>query len=191
MLGLMKEYQQTLSDKSVLNETITFLEHTSVIVALFNDEVPVVSLGDERITNLTKALDYFVQWENEVSTQGGPAKNKSRQLMTAECREDLKCMILGVIEISDRLIKEEGCSINMSRLNSDVVENIFCQQRTLYNGANKNPNYFQYSYTINTIVLCQTTIINKATKNNSGKRHSCSPYYMKGKKIPLRRRTYP
>jgi hypothetical protein len=42
--------------------------------------------------------------------------------------------------------------------NSDIIENVFCQQRELYNGNNTNPTYLNYCRTMNTVILGQTTI---------------------------------
>ena len=38
-------------------------------------------------------------------------------------------------------------------INSDVIKNVFCQQRSTYNGANANPNVVQYKKTINSIII--------------------------------------
>jgi hypothetical protein len=40
-----------------------------------------------------------------------------------------------------------------SRVNSDVIENLFCQERSLHNGANTNPTFLGYCRTINSIIL--------------------------------------
>lgn len=49
----------------------------------------------------------------------------------------------------------------LSRVNSDIIENIFCQQRAQYHGANTNPNYNQYRTGITSIILGQTTTSKK------------------------------
>lgn len=45
-------------------------------------------------------------------------------------------------------LKKQSASIIPCRLNIDVIENIFCQQRTLHNGANTNPTYLGYCYSL-------------------------------------------
>ena len=40
-----------------------------------------------------------------------------------------------------------------SRINSDKVEDHFCQQLGLYNGSSTNPTYMNYCSTVNSIVL--------------------------------------
>jgi hypothetical protein len=52
-------------------------------------------------------------------------------------------------------------------VNSDVVENVFSQQRGLHNGANTNPSYLTYSRSINTIVLGETPISKKANAEDT------------------------
>lgn len=62
-------------------------------------------------------------------------------------------------------LKKQSASIIPCRLNSDVIENIFCQQRTLLNGANTNPTYLGYCYSMNSVILGQATI---SRKSNTG-----------------------
>ena len=58
------------------------------------------------------------------------------------------------MELTGIIIKR-GQSVNLATLNSDIVENHFCQIRTLYNGANNNPNYFSYMFMNNSVVITQ------------------------------------
>lgn len=61
-------------------------------------------------------------------------------------------------------------------VNSDVIENTFHQQRSTYHGANANPNAIQYRKALNSIVLRQITVSQKA---NAGKsRAAAMPYNM-------------
>ena len=52
--------------------------------------------------------------------------------------------------------------ITQSLINSDVVENQFCQQRAVYNGASTNPSALQYRRNLNSIILEQNIVSNKA-----------------------------
>ncbi|XP_052809219.1 uncharacterized protein LOC128237669 [Mya arenaria] len=58
-----------------------------------------------------------------------------------------------------------------ARVNSDVIENIFCQQRGIVNGNNTNPNFYQYSKNINTILFGQ----NAVSKNSNAEKRGCEP----------------
>lgn len=42
-------------------------------------------------------------------------------------------------------------------INSDVIENMFCHQRTLRNGANTNPTYLGYCYLVNSVILASVS----------------------------------
>lgn len=59
-------------------------------------------------------------------------------------------------------LKKQSASIIPCRLNSDIIENIFCQQRNLHNVANTNPTYLGYCYSINSVILGQETISRKS-----------------------------
>lgn len=55
-------------------------------------------------------------------------------------------------------LKSCNTSIIPSRIiNSDVIENMFCQQRTLRNGANTNPTYLGYCYLVNSVILASVS----------------------------------
>lgn len=53
-----------------------------------------------------------------------------------------------------------------SRINSDIIENIICQQRSLYHGENTNPNY-EYRTGINSILIGQTSTSKKFNTGGS------------------------
>lgn len=74
-------------------------------------------------------------------------------------------MFLHVCSIQTTRFK--GKVIAPSRFNSDLAENIFCQQRGLYNGNSTNPNYYSYRNTMNNIILGQSSK-SSARKSNAG-----------------------
>jgi hypothetical protein len=51
-------------------------------------------------------------------------------------------------------------------LNS-FVENLFCQQKGVYNGNNSNPNYINYCKSVNSVLLGQS-LKSRARKSNAG-----------------------
>ena len=69
-------------------------------------------------------------------------------------------MIIGFREVCRiAFARVPGSTISPSRTNSDLVKNIFCQERD-HNGKNSNPTYAQYGPTMNSIILGQTTTTN-------------------------------
>jgi hypothetical protein len=58
-------------------------------------------------------------------------------------------------------------SIYPSRINSDPVENHFCQKRRVYNGNMTNPIYATYQKSNNSIILGQTSV---SKKSNAGEK---------------------
>lgn len=69
---------------------------------------------------------------------------------------------MGFEELCLYKLKTSNASIIPSRVNSDIVENMFCQQRTLHNGPNTNPTYLGYCNTVNSVILGQTSISRKS-----------------------------
>ena len=71
-------------------------------------------------------------------------------------------------------------------VNSDIIENTFNQQRSTYHGANANPNALQYRSALNSIIIGQNTISNKA---NAGKsRDGANTYDSDQQSKPLKRK---
>jgi len=134
---------------------------------------PIVDMGDIRLRQNMEALVWFQEWERSVSQDTSLSPSvKCKHLMSAQTREDMSSCIIGFDELCRKQLVNNFASIIPGRMNSDAIEDMFCQQRGLYNGANSNPTYSQYSKTLNTIILGQTTI---SRKSNAGTRHSAEP----------------
>ena len=65
-LDLMLKYQCSLTDGSHLQSTVALLQHTSVLVNIFNnDHSAVENLEDPRIAKLLEVLQFFMKWEEQ------------------------------------------------------------------------------------------------------------------------------
>lgn len=169
MYQLMLAYQRTLQNPDPFDVVLEFLGHTKVILSIFLDMRPIKELGDKRICQLREASKWFQEWENEVCQQEGITKSeKQKMLMSAETREDLQFLISGFAKLVKYCLEVLDVSLVPGRVNSDIIENIFCQQRALYNGANTNPNLSTYNYSMNSIILGQASISDKANAKESG-----------------------
>lgn len=162
MLYLMKSYQATLSEPEILESTIKLLETSSVLVDIFSDKNRPIRNNDRRLEQLEGCLKFFKEWELEVSKSDTLSERKN--LLSRECREDMTSSILGFISLVERVL-QDGHTITPGWLNSDLVENFFCQQRGIRNGCNTNPTLSQYGPAVNAICFGQTTVSNKS---NSG-----------------------
>jgi hypothetical protein len=175
MLRLFVEFQASLGAYGVkLQGVIDMLIHTSKLIANFRDTRPLKLLSDNRLSDNKKALDWFETWEANLTRKS--TAEKARCLMSYQCREDLRSCVIGFHELCvSHLTENPNSSIIPSRINSDVVENHFCQQRGLHSGNNTNPNYATYQKSVNSIILGQNTI---SRKSNSGglKRSAAEPY---------------
>ncbi|XP_070556109.1 uncharacterized protein [Ptychodera flava] len=174
MLYLMKEFKKhrqtqgaSSSECRDLDAVILLLSHTSKLITNFTDWRPIHSTLDERLVDNDRTLQYFKEWEEAVySLVGVSAAQKNKMLLSDKARFDITSMVLGFREIC--LIsasKHPGSGIVAARANSNLVENVFCQQRG-QNGQNNNPRYSQYGAGINAICLGQTTT---TKRSNSGK----------------------
>ena len=162
MLYLMKTYADTQGDNAEnLKGTIEFLENTSILVENFRDHRAIRDIGDERLLQNQKVLEWFQDWENSVQSNS-EIKDKEKHLISHQTRADICSLLIGFHEMCSDKLKKDSSSIVPNRINSDVIENVFCQQRGLYNGNNTNPTYLNYCRTMNAVILGQATISKKS-----------------------------
>lgn len=165
MLHLMGMYQKSLGGAGAeLTATMELLKNTSVLIKNFRDKRPIVDSSDDRLKQNHDAMDFFINWEKQIMADQS-VKKKETCLISHQTRQDIISSILGFEELCMHKLKKQSASIIPCRLNSDVIENIFCQQRTLHNGANTNPTYLGYCYSMNSVILGQATI---SRKSNTG-----------------------
>ena len=187
MLNLMKIYRNSLGSKgAILDGAIEFLERTSELVSIFRDMRPIRLITDERLASLQNISEWFVKWEIYVYDDKLLTKKKmSKKLMSTQCHEDIQSCIQGFKLLCENVLKmSKGVYVTPGLINSDVIENIFNQQRSTYNGANSNPNVLQYRKTINNILLGQNTI---SRKSNAGKSISAAIPFTLEMKQPEKR----
>lgn len=162
MLHLMELYKESLGQAGLkLSATIELLRCTSVLIKNFRDKRPITNISDERIQQNHDSMHWFIKWENSVKSDE-KIKNKEKHLISYQTREDIVSSVLGFEELCLYKLKSSHASIIPSRINSDIVENMFCQQRTLHNGANTNPTYLGYCNTVNSVILGQASISRKS-----------------------------
>ena len=166
MLHLMELYSETLVKKDSLKATLELLKHTSVLVQNFRDPRPIISSLDERLQKNYEALVFLKKWEENTSKQD--------MLMSRETREDIESLITGFHSICVTRF-EKGMSVTAAGVNSDVVENNFCQQRALLHGANTNPTVLQYGYRVNSTILGQQILSKKS--NAAAVKRVAEPHY--------------
>ena len=102
----------------------------------------ICTLQGPRLETLMTVLDFFTSWERFCKVRKGGDKSKKGNFITAQSFWDLKSSILGFLEFCKMTIPDQPVSPCI--VNIDICENIFCQQRTMYSGANTNPDVFQY-----------------------------------------------
>ena len=144
MLFLVKQYQQSLADGSCLNAVISLLEVTSKYISIYRSRDKILTLHDSRLDILREILRFFCDWELFCKSNKTLMTDNKHMFITSECFEDLKSSILGFIELCKLNLPDHPISPHL--INSDICENIFCQQRTMYSGANTNPDAYQYRY---------------------------------------------
>ena len=124
-------------------------------------------VNDKRLHSLKTVHTWFKDWRNEVRDIQCVQKQKDRMLPSYKCLDDVESTIVGFINFCQVHLSEFNNGVYPSRFNSDLAENIFCQQRGLYNGNSTNPSYSTYCQTINSVILGQT-VKSRARKSNSG-----------------------
>ena len=133
---------------------------TSKLIDTFADTRPISSLG-RTTTAWLWIMKYWSTFRSgkwmKSSHQELSKADRARRLLSQKLRFDISSMIIGFQEVCKiAFIRFPGSTISPFRTNSDLVENIFCQERG-NNEQNSNPSYAQYGPTMNSILLGQTT----------------------------------
>ena len=144
MLNLMKEYQKSLPHPHSVQATIDVLSHTSKLNEIFHSHIPLTSFQDPRFETRRSVMSHFDLWSHHCQTEKNKLKKPTQLFITNETYKDLEFHINGYIAL---------CTISLpdtptipALVNSDVVKNVFCMQRSLYSGANTNPDASQYRH---------------------------------------------
>ena len=139
--------------------TVDLLEASSTMIEVFEDPKPITGTNDSRLHQLDVALAWFMKWEESVMAMACAPGIKGKMLLSDKLRFDLSSMVLGFKSLCE-IVTAKGGSVVPATTNSNIVENIFCQQRG-HTGQNTNPNYYQYCHTMNGIILGQRTTTKK------------------------------
>ena len=131
MLQLMLDLRAHLGPRGAkLDATISLLQQTSILVNIFRDRRPMNDPSDPRIQQLRCVFGWFKEWEIDIHANYHTPADRNRRLLSAETREDLDICINGfcaMLKVRAKL--SPGSSVVPARMNSDVLENTFCQQR--------------------------------------------------------------
>ena len=143
------------------------------MIDIFHSWQPVDSKSDERFGHLKTILKWFEDWEAEAHAAPATPAERKKMILSDKTIFDIKSMIIGFEEICKEVFREHPETYLLPwRINTNLVENIFCQQRGLQ-GQNDNPRYTQYQSGMNTVLLgCRTT----TNKSNTGHVESL-PFY--------------
>ena len=158
MLNLMTKYKESLGNEGQkLSATITLLEHTSFLVTFYSDcHKKISTTKDTRIHDLMTTLEFFHTWEEQFSVP----KDKVKHLITKETRQDIDSCIYGFVSMIG-VVEKLGLAILPGYINSDLIENWFCQHRGLRNGFNQNPTLAQISGATNTNIITGSVVSSK------------------------------
>lgn len=148
---LFQKYRHATNHKH-LDATIEFLEKTAAIIGFFKGSARIASVYDERLLSLQQVLDWFQKWHSTV-----PKQKLQKQFLSHQTYFDLQSALIGFKQIVYIITTRfPHAQLQPSTYNTDVVENIFCQQRSL-NGTNDNPTCLQYRHGLNSILLGHAT----------------------------------
>ena len=146
------------SSRKDLDGTIELLRQTSQLLDNYTSKSPITDVQDSRLSTNEKDLKWFATWND--------TKVHPKAFFSPQTYEDLASMIRGTSAyVKMRLCETTSSSINLHRLNSDLIENVFSSQRGVLNGCNTNPTLLEYGKNINAIIICQNTFSLK--KNNA------------------------
>ena len=163
MLNMMTTYQASKDDGSYFDSTIARLEKTSVLISIFRDQRAVKNIADSRLSALLNIHTWFKEWEVDIVDKFPKYSEANRRLISKECREDISSLILGFYAICQKRLLDTHFSIIPCRINSDPIENLFCQQRATYHGSSDNPNVQSYQGGLISVIFGHNTVSRKSS----------------------------
>ena len=101
-------------------------------------------MADPRFYENDQVLEWLKAWRTSVSNRLDlKASDRNKLFLSDKTMSDVSSTIVGFREFCKQAFKNHpGCSVAAHRINNNIVENVFCQQRGL-NGQNYNPTYGQ------------------------------------------------
>lgn len=134
--------QRSLGDKGEeLQRSIELLQHTSVIIQNLRDARPITSYSVKRLDENRSVLEWFCTLgKQNKSLTNINEKELEKSLFSYQTMEDIRSLLMGFDEMCGIHFLSTSSSTIPNRVNSDVVKNVFSQQRGLHNGANTNPS---------------------------------------------------
>ena len=141
MLLLMEQYGKTLPVPDDLNACMELLKHTSSMIDIFRGFCLKKSTTDDRLLSLRSTATFFQDWSTFCNERNCKGHNN---FFIKECYSDLLYCLKWFIYLCQEYCQEFPIQPNL--INSDVIENLFCQQRATYSGVYTNPDATQYRY---------------------------------------------
>ena len=158
MLSLFQHFKEHLkSDGEKLDSVIELLQVTSSLVQFFcNTHLKLSNVSEQPVQQLLTHLNFFHEWENEFTSP----KEKMKHLITKETREDIDACVYGFINLL-KVAQKLDISLKPGYINSDLIENWFCQHRGLRNGFNQNPTLSQTAGATNSNIITGSVVSSK------------------------------
>ena len=176
MYNLMIKYQASLKDGKHLEATVELLDNTRQIIKVFRDPRPIIDMSDSRLDKFSKFDQWLMNWSDSLKKLECTQNERSKLFLTTETFSDTISMLRGFKEICKIRIEKQKKNVVPAGINSDIVENFFCQQRTVCHGSNTNPNVLQYKYGINATILGQSSVSEKSNAPKSKKQIPPAPF---------------
>ena len=132
------------------------------MIDIFHSKEPFFDAHDARLVTLQNSFEWLQEWEEEVEQLSATSAEKKKMILSDKTIFDVYSMILGFMELCKIIsARFPGTCLFSWRINTNIVENVFCQQRS-YHGQNDNPRYVQYGHAMNSILLGQKTTTDKS-----------------------------
>ena len=139
-----QEHKQSQGGNDDLDGPIDLLKVSSVLIRNFTSSTPYFSLADKRFVENDDCLAWLDSWNEYVKAMPLPTAERSKRFLSTKTYFDITSMIVGFRQLCRQcFLKHPGCSIVSAKVNTNVVENMFCQIRGAL-GQNDNLTYREY-----------------------------------------------
>ncbi|KXJ19976.1 hypothetical protein AC249_AIPGENE15268 [Exaiptasia diaphana] len=160
---------------------------------VFNDNKPLESHNDARMTSLTEVLTYFKNWKAELQQLYKAKAEISSHFITWQTMFDLEVSIDGLKELLTYIQSVEFQNsygqlyIIPKRLNQDIVESFFSSQRQMCGGST-NMTAFTYGYNVNGLISYRQSRLLRNKQTNVYEVEECYRLAQASELLPKKKR---
>ena len=164
------ERHMATHDNDTTRGTQEYLRHGRLLFDVYMSSEPMSSPADQRLTNLNIAKDWFQTWREHLRHAYPDKKTRATRFVAWQTFEDICLSVDGLQGLITYMASRQftakhgvGHFVTPKRVNQDIIESHFGQQRGACGGST---NMTAYAYAYNNQRIIRTKVATKNRRRN-------------------------